>query len=214
MDFNEMKKSIIKDLENKEYVNRKISYEEFLDLYESYKDILSKQSFASILGISKFYLLEIQEDPKKRAIVLKRVSVPQERKFEIERELRDKGLSNFEVNYDKFKELFFQYKNEMIETKFAEILGISASVLRKLKSEPSKKVYILETGKVDEELKNKIISELRNRGYSNKSITYMEFLSLYNPYRAMISKNEFARVLSVDYALFQKRTDSNKKITI
>ncbi|MCI8384757.1 MAG: hypothetical protein HFJ33_07925 [Clostridia bacterium] len=214
MDFKEMKKSIIQDLENKKYVNRKISYKEFLNLYESYKNILSKQSFASILGISKSYLLEIQRDSKKRAIVLKRISASQERKFEIERELIDKGLSNSKVNYDEFTELFSKYKNEMIETKFAEILGLSRYVFQKMKSEPSKRVYILKTGEVNEELKIKIITELRNRGYSNKSITYTGFLSLYNPYRAMISENEFARVLSIDYSLFQKRTDSSKKITI
>ena len=101
MDFNEVKKNIIQDLENKKYVNKKINYQEFLNLYESYKDILSKQSFARILGISNSYLREIQRDSKKKAIVLKRISPSQGRKFEIEQELRDKGLSNSKVNYLK-----------------------------------------------------------------------------------------------------------------
>ena len=102
----------------------------------------------------------------------------------------------------------------MIETNFAEILGLSKYLFQKMKSDPLKRVYILKKGEVNEELKVKIIKELRERGYSNKSITYMEFLSLYNPYRTIFSENEFAKILSVDYSLFQKGIDSSKKTTI
>lgn len=214
MDFNEVKKEIIQDLENEGYVNRKINYEEFLNLYKSYENILSKQSFARIIGISKSYLIEIQKDSTKRAIVLKRISVTQERKFEIERELRGKGFTNSKVNYEEFKKLFYQYKNEMIETKFADILGISRYILQKLKSEPEKRVNILETGEVSEELKNKILNDLKEKGYSNKAIDYNEFLSLYNPYKTMISESEFTKVLSINYSFNDKRTDSSSKKTI
>lgn len=210
MNFDKLKKDIIKDLEKRKYVNRKVNYEEFLKLYEPYKTKIPEQAFARILGISKIYLTHLKGNSKTNAIVLKRIRVTQERKSEIEKELRIKGYSNSEITYDEFIELFSNYENEMIESSFAEILGMSAYSLRGLKSKPSKKIQILVTTKASEKVKHEIIEELKNEGYVNKSITYAEFLSLYEKYRTKISINEFSKVLSIDSPLYKLGLGKNK----
>ena len=211
MDFYEIKKKIVREFENKGYVNKKINYNDFKLLYEPYRKILSEQSFAEIIGISKYSLRLIRANKEKRTIILKRIDVSEQRKIQIKQELKNKGISNSEISYDQFREIFSNYENEMIESKFAELIGISTQVLRKMKVDLKKRVRILKTEEADQDLIAKIITDLKEAGYSNKSITYMEFLDLYEGYRTVISESEFARILSINDISLMKRLDKDAR---
>ena len=75
-----------------------------------------------------------------------------------------------------------------------------------------------------EDLEKRIIKELGNKIYFNMSISYEEFLNLYEPYSSTIKEKEFAKILGITYDNWQsiknrgtrtkiKATRLNKEIT-
>ena len=62
---------IASDLIQKGYRNKSIDYNEFLRLYEPYKEKFKESEFANILGISYSNLRNIKYDGQ-RAIILKK----------------------------------------------------------------------------------------------------------------------------------------------
>ena len=212
MNFKELNQQIIQELEENNYANRKVNYEQFLKLYEPYKLYISETTFANILGIGKPQFQTIKRTPNSNAIILKRINGSIKRKDEIADELRAKGYANIEVNYAEFNSLFELYKNEILESKFAEILGISRYVLKNMKKDNNKRVLVLKSGKVEQNLKQEIIERLTNKGYSNKLINYQEFLELYEQYKLDMTENQFATILGIRDLAKMKRSLVKAKI--
>ena len=64
----QLKQSIVSDLIQQGYQNKKIDYKEFLKLYEPYKERFKKSDFANILGISYVNLQRIKKQGTKALI--------------------------------------------------------------------------------------------------------------------------------------------------
>ena len=54
-----------------------------------------------------------------------------------------------------------------------------------------------------EDLEKRIIKELSKKIYFNMSISYKEFLNLYEPYKSIIEEEEFAKILGITYDNWQ-----------
>ena len=65
-----------------------------------------------------------------------------------------------------------------------------------------------------EELKKFVVSDLIQKGYSNKSIDYKEFFKLYEPYRKKLKENEFASVLGISYSSYKAIKYNGKRAII
>lgn len=63
--------------------------------------------------------------------------------------------------------------------------------------------------------KEKIIKELRENGYSNKTVDYSQFLSLYEKYKELMGEQEFAYMLGLNYDKFRNlRTKGTKTVIL
>ena len=110
-----VEKMIIENLQNKIYFNMSISYSEFLNLYNPYKEIVSEEEFAKILGISydNLIIMKYRGTRSKIKTSLLENKVPEERLSQIKETLKSQGLENATIDYDKFLELYKQFKFEM-----------------------------------------------------------------------------------------------------
>ena len=162
----ERKKEIVEKLSNKGYRGKSISYEQFIELYKPYEKEITEKEFAQILGVEYGNYRSLKSGRSNARILKEKAKeVPEERKKEIVEELSNKGYREKSISYKKFKELYEPYKKEMIEKEFAEILGITYSSYRFLKSGRSN-ARILKT--VISEMKYKM--ENGDEEYTKKDI--------------------------------------------
>ena len=209
-ELEKLKKLIISDLIQKGYRNKSIDYNEFLSLYEPYKEKLKENEFASILGIS-YGNRQSMKNRGTRAIILKQEKSTDAKK-EIEKlkqfivsDLRKRGYTDKKIDYNEFLKLYEPYKDKFRESEFASILGISYPNFKNIKNCGQRAIILKKEKSADEkkeleELKYFIVSDLRERGYTNKKIDYNEFLKLYEPYNEKFKENEFADILEMSYA--------------
>ena len=206
----ELKQFIVSDLRKRGYTNKKIDYNEFLRLYEPYKDKFKESEFASILGIS-YSNLQSMKSKGTRAIILKKEkSADEKKKLEelkksIVLDLRKRGYTNKKIDYKEFLRIYEPYKEKFKESEFANILGISYRNWQYIKNKGRKTIILKkelskEKKKELEQLKQFIVSDLIQKGYRNKKIDYKEFLRLYEPYRDKLKESEFASVLEISYS--------------
>ena len=206
----ELKQFIVSDLKKRGYTNKKIDYNEFLRLYEPYKDKFKESEFASILGIS-YSNLQSMKNKGTRAIILKQVKTDDEKKKleelkkSIVLDLRKRGYTNKKIDYKEFLRIYEPYKEKFKESEFANILGISYRNWQYIKNKGRKTIILKkelskEKKKELEQLKQFIVSDLIQKGYRNKKIDYKEFLRLYEPYRDKLKESEFASVLEISYS--------------
>ena len=206
----ELKQFIVSDLRKRGYTNKKIDYNEFLRLYEPYKDKFKESEFASILGIS-YSNLQSMKNKGTRAIILKQEKSADEKKelAELEQfivsDLKKKGYTNKKIDYNEFLRLYEPYREKLKENEFANILGISYRNWQYIKNKGRKTIILKkelskEKKKELEQLKQFIVSDLIQKGYRNKKIDYKEFLRLYEPYRDKLKESEFASVLEISYS--------------
>ena len=212
-ELEELKKFIVSDLRKKGYTNKIIDYNDFLSLYEPYKEEMSEKEFASIIGIS-YGNWQAMKNRGTREIILKQEKSEEEQK-ELEElkkfivsDLRKRGYTNKKIDYKDFLSLYEPYKEKFKEDEFASIIGISYANLYNIKNK-KQRAKILKQEKSEEEqkeleeLKKFIVSDLRKRGYTNKKIDYKEFLSLYEPYKEKFKEDEFANIIGISYKNWQ-----------
>lgn len=89
--FEEEKNRIREDLKARGYVNKKITYQEFLELYEPYKQEMSEKEFAEIIGLTRSNWINIRYRGYKTTM-LKTQPISEERKQEIQEELEKKVI--------------------------------------------------------------------------------------------------------------------------
>ena len=190
-----------KELKEKGYEDRTITYQEFLELYEPYKNEIVERDFAEILGLSDWSWNNLRNNKIMKTKILKKKTqtVLEERKQKIQKELKEQGYENRAITYQEFLELYEPYKNEIVERDFAEILGISYINWYHLGSNRTIKTKIQIKQPVSEEVKQEIQEKLKEQGYENRAITYQKFLKLYEPYKNEMAERDFAEILGINY---------------
>lgn len=95
------KNEIITALIKQGNANRKVDYSEFLSLYAQYKEIMSEEEFANIIGINHEALRNLKHKKTRTQILKQKAS--EEMKNEIRNKLLQKGYGNKKIDY---KELY------------------------------------------------------------------------------------------------------------
>ncbi len=199
----ERKQEIQEELRKQGYTNKSIDYKEFQDIYELYKNEMSEQDFAEILGIKYSNYLNIRNQGTRARILKEEIKITEERKEEIQKELKKQGYTNKSIDYKEFQELYESYKNEMSEQDFAEVIGIKYGNYMNMKNQGTRARILKEEIKVTEERKEKIQKELKKQGYTNKSIDYKKFQEIYEPYKNEMSEQDFAEVIGIKYGNYK-----------
>ena len=184
-------------LKQKGYTNKLISYQEFLELYEPYKNEMSELEFSKILGISYSNYFTIKGRGTKARILKEEKVISEERKEEIRNALKEKGYANRLVSYQEFLELYEPYKNEMTEVEFANIIGMLYPNYKNIKSRGTRTRILKEEKVITEARKEEIRNALKEKGYEKRSISYQEFLELYEPYKNEMSDTEFRKIIGI-----------------
>ncbi len=201
----ERNKEIKETLRENGYSNESINYKKFLRLYKPFIKEMSEKDFARILGISDKNYGNIKYNGGRTTILKeKKLRISNERKEEIIKELKEKGYENESIYYKEFLSLYKPFSEEMSEKDFAYLLDITDSNYDNIKNK-GRRTRILKEKKlgISDERKEKIIKELKEKGYENESIYYKEFLSLYKPFSEEMPEKDFAYLLDI--------TDSNYK---
>lgn len=199
-EIEQRKNEIQKELLNKGYNLKPTNYEEFLQLYDKYKEEFDEETFVYMLKIRYSdweYMKKDRDEAKKLNISLKELI--QNRRRKIEEDIKNQGHINELINYEEFMKLYANYKEEISEIEFANILGINEDNLRIIKHSNNKRttVFKVEYTEATEERKNQIRKNILNLGFENTYITYEEFLKLYEPYKNEISENDFAQIIGI-----------------
>lgn len=159
---------IIGEIRSQGFENQVISYDEFLQLYETYKTEMSEPDFAQVLGITYTNWSNMRHANSK-ARILKPVSkhISEERVNEIKQEIIKKGYANKLISYEELLQLYEPFKEEITESDFAQLLGITYLNWNNMRGE-KRRVRILKT--VDETLDNKKIRSSKTSSFEEKQM--------------------------------------------
>ena len=210
----ERKEEIRKDLKKRDYANKSIDYQEFLQLYKLYENEMEEKEFAEILGIAYGNYMAIKNKGTRAKVLKEESKIQEERKEEIRNNLRKKGYISKSIDYQEFLKLYKLYEDEMEEKEFAEILGIAYGNYMSIKNKGTRARVLKEVSKVPEERKEEIRKDLRKMGYISKSINYQEFLELYRPYENGIEEKEFAEILGMSYSNYMAIKNKGTRVKI
>ena len=142
-ELEKLKQFIVFDLKKNGYTNEKIDYNEFLRLYEPYKEKFKESEFANIIGISYANWQNIRNKGQKTIILKKEISTDEKKKLEelknfISSDLIQKGYRNKSIDYKEFLSLYEPYRGKLKESEFANILGISYGNWQSIKNKGTK----------------------------------------------------------------------------
>lgn len=105
-------KKIVEKLKREGWANSTINYETFLKLYDDYKNTMSKEEFAQIIGLNH-NKLKFMRTRKTKSVILKQ-SASQELKDEIKERLIADGYANKSngnrKSFRKFRSRWFVWK--------------------------------------------------------------------------------------------------------
>lgn len=162
--------------------------------------------FAEIIGITYSSFASFKSKRFRTTILKTRYSkASDERKDEIKEILIRQGLKPKSIRYDEFLELYAPYKDEMSEVDFADILGLSVSNYKALKSrKQGARILKQKFAPLSSERKVEIRDDFIKRGFSDKKISQETFYTLYAPYKAEISEVDFASVLGITYKTYNR----------
>ncbi len=191
--------NIIKRMIEDKLINKSITYDDFLELYNKYGKELDKKDFAiNVLEISlDSYRLLCKANNSDKVKILKKELEPQINKTKDL--LIENGYSNKKIVYKELKNIYLQYGYFLSERKFSiEILKISSSTYQDIRSGRINYVTILPQKKMTIDMLYKIKEELIKNGYENKVITIDDINILYDKYGKGVPKNDFInKVLEV-----------------
>ena len=142
----ELKQFIASDLIQKGYRHKSIDYNEFLRLYEPYKEKLKESEFANILGMTYGSFSHIKYNGKKAIILKRKLGKKELEKLKklITSDLIQKGYRHKSIDYNEFLRLYEPYKGKLKESEFANILGISYTSWQNIKNSAQKAVINFE----------------------------------------------------------------------
>ena len=159
---------IIEEIRRQGFEDKVINYDEFLQLYNAYKTEMSESEFAQVIGIT-YTNWSNMRNANSRARILKPVSkqISEERVNEIKQEIIKKGYANKLISYEELLQLYEPFKEEITESDFAQLLGITYLNWNNMRGE-KRRVRILKT--VDETLDNKKIRSSKTSSFEEKQM--------------------------------------------
>lgn len=164
----ERKKELRKLFIDLGYRHKTISYEEFLSLYEKYKNEMSEITFADILYITP----KMYEHLKERGYVKifnKTLGLSYEKKLEILSYVIDKGYKNGDlVSYIELLDLYEKYKYDILLIDFANSIGIQRSQFYRIRKNMSNKTAVKIQSEQEMRKKDRIRTHTLNSVYVRK----------------------------------------------
>lgn len=154
MGYIEENKEIIKELldSGKIKAGQLINYAHFLEIYELYRDRISEQDFAEILGMKYYSYMGIKCKKDRNTKVLENEeSISEDEKELIIQELlkEKKVIYGQSIDYEYFKEIYEPYSTKISEKDFAEILEINITSYRNIKNRRIKNKNINRKKRID-----------------------------------------------------------------
>ena len=210
------KQEIINKIKEMGYINKKITYKEFKELYQKLGAGIKETYFADILGINYANYRGFKEE-KNRATVLKNYELQEENVNEIRNKVTQMGYRNTAIDYEEFKTLYNILGKNMKESQFAQILGITYSNYNNMKKKRTRaKVLKDNLVELTKNEKEEIIQQIKKLGYvSGDSISYEEFMDLYEKFKGKLSKPDFAvQVLKINYSSYNDMKGKRTKARI
>lgn len=203
----ELKEVIRAELRNAGFANKKITYLEFLQLYEKYKNSIAEREFANIIGITDDRYKSIKNRGSRTTVLATKIDEPS-----IASEVRER-YGEVRIDYNEFLTIYDQYKAKVNdEIKFAWIIGIPRSSFNSMKKQGIRArmfgVYVPQ--EIYEEIRNQILMQ----GYSNKQVNYTEFLSLYSQYSEKVSERQFVNILGISECMYSNMRYNDGKAKI
>lgn len=192
------------------YKKQQITYDEFLNMYNKYRDKLTEVEFANLLGVKKksfndFKRKQKENKNKKLTILSNRhLTVEEENKKMLDLVEKYNLFKGKKISYGIFKEMHEEVKTVLTEVEFANELGISDSNLRHIRN-PKEEARIFKNCKLNDEITERIRKHILIQ-YEGKKTYYesnennkgeVDFLELYKPYRIYFSEKEFAELLGI-----------------
>ena len=146
-EFDTQVKNIRQILIDKGLENKSIYYSEFLEIYDSYRSIMSEKDFAVlVLGVKTGNFNESKKGKHRIKILkneqdelLKKYGAKTEKESEIQKNIARKIRPGTSINYSEFLELYELYKEELDMKEFARIIGLSVSNLNTMKNRGNKR---------------------------------------------------------------------------
>lgn len=202
-DFYSNAKNRIKQNENV-YRGKRITKEEFLELYEKYGFVTEDTEFATKtleMDINQYRALRRRECKKSRILKSEKNATPEEIYEEEVRKLREQVIRERKLHIEdpmtgkEFLDIYEEYGFGMSQKKFGkDILDIKPYRLDVILADEKERTIILK----NEKIKKSEIKFLRKYFFNNSGcctddrITYQEFLRLYNLYGGKLSEKLFS----------------------
>lgn len=209
----ELQQNIRKKILEHGYANKLINYSKFLSLYEPYNDKLTEIQFAKILGISEIKHRNMKYCDNKTYILKSKKQVGTDRIGEVRKELILQGYANRTIDYLEFKRLYSNYKEEMDEIQFAEILGISYANYMTIKNQKSGAI-ILKTDTISSDVMERLLEDSNIQSVVGTYIDYSYFLELYMPYSKFMTEVQFAEAIGISYTSYNNLKSRVNNTTI
>jgi len=200
------------------YVGKKISYSEFLQLYQKYGQVMTEKAFAqNVLEMTLDQYESLKKGKYKSRILKNQLSDIIQKEVEtIKHTLSRNGYCGKLIDYHELQVLHQMYGSQMPENKFAQyVLDLNETSYREVKS-GKRKVYILKSiqNKALEEIE-KIKEKLQKEGYGGKLIDYTELRELHQTYGNMFTETQFAqKVLELSSSTYLDLKNHGKKARI
>lgn len=126
--------------------------------------------------------------------------------------LKKEGYANKIIAYSEFLRIYSKYSNLMSDLEFAYLLGLNYDKFRAMRTKGTRSMILVQEASL--ELQNEIIDKLKREGYTNRLITYQEFLELYKEYEKEITKQEFAKIIGITPTRYQNFKNRGGKTRI
>ena len=156
-ELKQCEEEIEKKLRCQGYAYKKISYKEFLSLYEEYKNIMSEKEFAEILGITSVQRSKIKRDGGTVTIFTLSKDELSKLREEIIGFIIRNGYENKKVSFQDILNIHSNFKSYVDLEKFAQLINIDINQLQAMKLNERKEItiYRSENNKNGEGLKTK-----------------------------------------------------------
>ena len=182
----------------KGYNHKLITYDEFLTLYKQYSNKISEQEFARLIGITSIKYRNMRYYNNKTYVYgkSKKVVPDEKRKKEIYNELITRGYANKTIHYQDFLEIYSEFKDEIDEIAFAELIGISYANFMTFKNVGSGAI-ILKTQNLTSDILQAISKDENIKKVTGKLINNTDFENLYKSYSNFMTRLQFAELIGI-----------------
>ena len=188
--------NIKEQLKLKGYAGKKIDYSEFKELYKLYGSQFQEREFAeSVLEMTYDQYSDLKKDVFKAVILKKQLSqIIKQDIQEIKNKMGLDGYSGKLIDYSELQRLHQMYGKQIPEEKFARlVLDLNDTSYVQVKS-GKRKVFILKSlQKKALEEADKIREILKQEGFQEKLIDYIELQNIHHTYGKQMTETKFAQ---------------------